>query len=340
MRASRLLSILMLLQNRGRATADELARELGTSLRTTYRDLDALAAAGVPVYAERGPGGGYRLVEGYRTRLTGLDAGEAEAVFMIGMPEAAAALGLGDAASQASRKLLAALPESLREGADRMGSRFHLDAVDWYRDAEPVPHLPAVARAVLDQRRLALRYESWTAVRDTEVDPLGLVLKAGTWYLVARGGERARIYKVAAIRALQVLAERFERPARFDLARHWAAELARFEARLRPATATLRVGAEGARRLARLGTWSARAVAAASDADPQGDRVVELPIESIEHAALLLLGVGPELTVLDPPPLRRRLAALARAVVLRHAPGASLRAGRTAAPRRPRPRRS
>jgi predicted DNA-binding transcriptional regulator YafY len=336
-RASRLLSILMLLQNRGRACADELARELGTSLRTTYRDLDALAAAGVPVYAERGPGGGYRLVEGYRTRLTGLDAGEAEAVFMIGMPEAAAALGLGDAAGQASRKLLAALPESLREGAGRMGTRFHLDAVDWYRDAEPVPHLPAVARAVLDQRRLGLRYESWTGVRDSEVEPLGLVLKAGSWYLVARGGERARIYKVGAIRGLEVLAQRFERPPRFDLPRFWSTELARFEARLRPSPAVVEASAEGARRLARLGAWAARAVADAR-ASKDGALRIELPVESVEHAALMLLAVGPELTVVEPAALRARLGELATAIARRQAPPRRPKAGRTAAPRRPRRR--
>lgn len=314
MRASRLLSLLVLLQLRTRLTARELAEELEVTERTIYRDVEELCAAGIPVRSERGPGGGFELVEGYRTRLTGLAGEEAEAVFMIGLPQAAAALGLGSAATRAGRKLLAALPPALSESAGRIGARFHLDPVDWYRAAPAADHLPAVARAVLDQRRLAMRYSSWKEVRDWQVEPLGMVMKAGSWYLVARGGGKIRIFKVASILGLEVGVEGFERPAGFELGRFWAEEMERFEAGLRPEAARLRVSAAGRERLARLGAYAARAVAAAGPADAGGWAELELPIENIEQGALALLGIGPEAEVLAPPDLRRRLFELARRI--------------------------
>ncbi|HRC59216.1 MAG TPA: WYL domain-containing protein [Kofleriaceae bacterium] len=199
MRATRLLSIVMALQVRGRVNAETLASELGVSVRTIYRDLDDLGGAGIPVQSEAGPGGGYQLLDGYRTRLTGLLNQEAEALFLIGMPGPAAALGMGRAVVAAGRKVLASLPGPQGNEAARLSARFHLDPVEWYRHAEPVVHLPVVARAVLDQRALTMKYQSWTGVRDFTVEPLGLVLKAGAWYLVARGGRKVRIFKVSSM---------------------------------------------------------------------------------------------------------------------------------------------
>ena len=317
MRASRLLSILMLLQLRERLTAEALAAEFEVSVRTIYRDIDRLAEAGVPVYADRGPGGGFRLVDGYRTRLTGLASDEVEAMFMIGLPGPAAALGMGPAASNAGRKMLAALPRASGDVAGRMGARFHLDPVDWYRDDAPLRQLPAIARAVLDQTPLAMIYDSWRGVRERVVEPLGLVLKAGAWYLVARSDGVARIYKVANILQHAVRDARFERPADFDLAAWWSAETARFEAGLRPGIAQLRATALGLKRLAQLGAFAQRAVTAAGAPDDDGWSHVALPIETIDHAALTLLGIGPEIIVLEPEALRDRLRALADDVVRR-----------------------
>ena len=230
MQANRLLSILILLQLRVRLTADSLAREFGVSVRTIYRDVDQLSAAGIPIYGDRGPGGGFQLLGGYRTRLTGLDSDEANALFMIGLPEAAAELGLGPASTRARRKLLAALPPAVGEQAGRMSGRFHLDPIHWYDSAEPVANLPALTRAVLDQRRVTARYESWTRTRRWVLEPLGLVLKAGAWYLVAGSAAHGvRTFKVAKILSLDVQEATFERPADFDLAAHWTAQLARFE---------------------------------------------------------------------------------------------------------------
>jgi len=315
MRASRLLSILMLLQLRERLTAEALAAEFEVSVRTIYRDIDRLAEAGVPVYADRGPGGGFRLVDGYRTRLTGLASDEAEALFMIGLPGPAAALGMGPAASNAGRKMLAALPRASGDTAGRMGARFHLDPVDWYRDDAPLRQLPAIARAVLDQRVLAMSYDSWRGQRERAVEPLGLVLKAGAWYLVARGDGVARIYKVANILRFEVRETTFERPQDFDLGAWWSAETARFEAGLRPGVAELRATATGLKRLAQLGAYAQRAAQAADAADADGWSRLSLPIETIDHAALTLLGIGPEIVVLAPDALRVRLRELAAEVV-------------------------
>lgn len=317
MRASRLLSILMLLQLRERLTAEALAEEFEVSVRTIYRDIDKLAEAGVPVYADRGPGGGFRLVDGYRTRLTGLASDEAEAMFMIGLPGPAAALGMGPAASNAGRKMLASLPRSSGDVAGRMGARFHLDPVDWYRDDEPLQQLPAIARAVLDQRVLAMTYDSWRGVRERVVEPLGLVLKAGAWYLVARSESVARIYKVANILHHEVRDTHFERPADFDLAAWWSAETARFEAGLRPGVAQLRATALGLKRLSQLGAYAQRAVKAAERPDSEGWSHVALPIETVDHAALTLLGIGPEIVVLEPEALRHRLKEMAADIVRR-----------------------
>lgn len=314
MRTSRLLAIQLQLQLRGHATAEALAQAFEVSVRTIYRDIERLAAAGVPVYADRGPGGGFRLVDGYRTRLTGLTAAEAEALTMIGLPDAADALGLGDAAADARSKMLAALPEARTALAGRLRERFHLDTAAWYRAETPPPELPALARAVLDQRILDMTYESWTGVREWRVQPLGLVLKAGEWYLVAQGHGKTRTFKVANLRELVVTDTEFERPADFALDAYWAESLARFEAGLRPGVAEIRVTATGLDRLARLGTYAREACAAATPPDAAGWSHVALPIEHVEQAALLLLGLGPEVRVEAPDALRKRLRTLAEAV--------------------------
>jgi predicted DNA-binding transcriptional regulator YafY len=310
MRANRLLSTLILLQLRGRVTAAALAEEFEVSVRTVYRDVDELSAAGVPVYADRGPGGGFRLLDGYRTRLTGLTPDEAETLLLVGLPGPAADLGLAEPLAMARLKLLAAVPPAAGKGAARIGERFHLDPVDWYRRPAPPPHLPAIARAVWGERRLVVRYESWSATVQRKVDPLGLVLKAGAWYLVARAGRDIRTYKIAKVLALETLDETFAYPVRFDLAKHWRRELRRFEAGLRKARATLRVAPAALSRLDQLGADVADAVRRARP-DAQGRRRAAVPIESIDHAAGALLAFADAIEVLAPAALRQRLAELA-----------------------------
>ncbi|HZJ67815.1 MAG TPA: HTH domain-containing protein, partial [Kofleriaceae bacterium] len=231
MRASRLVSILMLLQTRGRVTARTLADHLEVSTRTVYRDIDELSAAGVPVVVERGATGGFELLEGWRTTLTGLTPHESQTLFLSGLPGPAAELGLGDTMASAHLKLLAALPHAWQVEAQRVSSRFHVDLAGWYRRIKPVQHLRALADAVWADRWIAVRYESWEGLVERELEPLGLVIKAGEWYLAAlpRGGRPARsgrkaptprTYRVSNLRELAVR-DAFVRPAGFDLSAYW-----------------------------------------------------------------------------------------------------------------------
>ncbi|MER6052653.1 WYL domain-containing protein, partial [Streptomyces sp. NPDC001793] len=233
MRADRLLALLLLLQNRGRMTAGELAAELEVSVRTVYRDIEALGASGVPVRTDRGPDGGYRLMDGYRTRLTGLTDAEAGALFLAGAPGPARDLGLGAVLATAQLKVQAALPAELAERTRRIQDRFHLDAPAWFRDADPVDHLAPIARAVWEQRVLRTHYRRWRGEVHRELRPLGIVLKGGIWYLVAQVDEAVRTYRIARFLAVDLTDEGFARPAGFDLAAYWAESARRLESTLR-----------------------------------------------------------------------------------------------------------
>src|ERR671926_1215556 len=201
MRATRLVSLLLLLQTRGQLTATELASLLDVSVRTVHRDVEALADAGVPVEALRGPAGGYKLAGGYRTRLTGLTSEEAEALFV----GPAAELGLGRVLADARLKLLTALPPELQERAERSGRLFHLDTAGWFRGEDKTPHLASLASAVWESRRVAARYREGPKVVRRTLDPLGLVFKAGAWYLVARRSVGMRVYRVSRFASARIL---------------------------------------------------------------------------------------------------------------------------------------
>lgn len=308
MRSSRLLSILMLLQTRGRLTAEVLADEFEVSVRTIYRDIDALSLSGAPVYADRGPGGGFALLDGYRTRLTGLTDAEAETLFLGGLAGPAAQLGLSEAMGVAQLKLLAALPPERQAAAERISSRFHLDPVGWYRDAEEAARLPALAQAVWTCRRIEVRYDSWKGLVERILSPLGLILKGGTWYLAAlASGAEPRVYRVSNIQALVVGEETFDRPADFDLEAFWTASTQRFEAEIFTSEARLRLTRAGLKRLSYLGATQARIAAEALAALDGETCEVVVPIESVDHAAADFLRLGVEAQVLEPPALRERM---------------------------------
>ncbi|MBD0711641.1 MULTISPECIES: helix-turn-helix transcriptional regulator [unclassified Streptomyces] len=249
MRAARLIKMVLLLQSRPSMTAAELAAELQVSERTVTRDALALSEAGVPVYADRGRIGGYRLVGGYRTRLTGLARGEAEALFLSGLPDALRDLGLAEAAASARLKVSAALLPSLRDAPDAVGRRFHLDAPGWYQEPETPRWLVPLAEAARDDRVVRARYRR----RETEVErvlqPYGLVLKAGVWYLCARAGSSFRTYRVDRFTSVEAEEERFERDEDFDLAAFWAERSAEFAHSLLRTEVVLRLTERGARRL-------------------------------------------------------------------------------------------
>lgn len=314
MRASRLVAMLLLLQTRGRMTAAALAEELEVSVRTIYRDLGALGAAGVPVYTEPGPHGGCQLVDGYRTRLTGLTQPEAEALFMSGVSGPMAELGLGTVLAAAQLKVLAALPPELRSRATRVRERFHIDTPGWFEVGDDVPHLQEIAAAVWDERRIVVDYERAGSVTQRHLDPLGLVLKGGTWYLVAQHRGRTRTYRVSRLRRVSVGDERFTRPEGFDLADHWQASSLAFEESLLREQVVARLSPDALAALPYALEPAAARAARASAGSPDADgwvRVV-IPTESIDYAEgeVLKLGAGAE--VLEPPELRRKLAATAR----------------------------
>ncbi len=316
-RSSRLLSILLLLQTRRQLTARELADELEVSLRTIYRDVEALAAAGVPVYADHGRAGGYRLVEGYRTRLTGLTEQEAAALFLVGMPGPAAALGLTAQTNAAELKLLAALAPDQRDRAGRLKNRFHLDMPAWYADAETSPHLSAVADAVLHDRRIKVRYRRWSAPREVDrvLEPHGLVLKSGSWYVVAATETGMRTYRVSNILELTPTDEQFTRTGGFDLPQFWQDHLQYFDQSRFTDQAVVRVSANLAARMYDVSFPQFVAAVAAATPEPDGSVIAILPIESIGNAAASLARFGNSLEVLEPPELRTELAALGRTLL-------------------------
>jgi predicted DNA-binding transcriptional regulator YafY len=291
-RATRLVSLLLLLQTRGQLTAADIAERLEVSVRTVHRDVDSLAAAGVPVEALRGPAGGYRLAGGYRTRLTGLTGDEAEALFAAGMPGPAAELGLGGELAAARLKLLAALPSELQERATRAQRLFHLDARGWFRAEDSVPHLPELASAVWRGCRVRIRYREGNRVVQRTIDPLGLVLKAGAWYLVAHRVAGMRVYRVSRVASVRALEETCDRPDGFELSAYWHDWSRAFEESRPRVEVTVR--------------------------GPKGVRA--MTFESLSEAQRELLRFGTDLEVLEPVELRTRIAETAREVAALYVP--------------------
>ncbi|MFC5230833.1 helix-turn-helix transcriptional regulator [Pseudonocardia zijingensis] len=323
MRASRLVTLLFTLQRLRGATAAELARELEVSERTIYRDVAALSAAGVPLWTEPGRGGGIRLLDGWRTRLDGLTAREAAAIFAVGAPQVLAELGMSAALAGAQAKLLATLPAQLQDHARAVAERFHLDAPGWFHTPQQVTQLAAVAEAVWEQCRLRIRYRRRQDEVERTIDPLGLVLKAGTWYLAAGvDGSTTRTYRVDRITAAEPTGERFDRPYGFDLAEWWEAAAGRFESQMLHATVRLRVGPRGLKILPHAADHDAalKAIAQAAPPDAEGWRELELEVESIDVAAGQLTALGGEVEALEPDELRTALAAAGEALAARNAP--------------------
>jgi predicted DNA-binding transcriptional regulator YafY len=309
-RADRLLSLALLLQARGGATARALAAELGVSVRTVYRDLEALSAAGVPVVTEAGPGGGCRLMDGYRFPLRGLRPDEAEALLILGVPAVLRELGLEGALTAAHRQIR--VTAGLTAAA-----LVHLDMPRWFGGQEEVPCLRDLARALRLGRKLAIRYP--TPDREPRVvGPLGLVNKAGAWYLVAEAGD-VRVFRAGRVSAARILAEPFGRPAEFELAEFWARWSAEFEAsrprlEVRLAASPRALDAFGEV----FGPAAAPALEAAGPPGQDGWRVVTLSFEHERAAVHRLAGFGDQVEVLDPPSVRAALLSTAHEILGRY----------------------
>jgi predicted DNA-binding transcriptional regulator YafY len=329
--------MVLLLQNRGEMTAAELAGELEVSERTISRDVLALSEAGIPVYADRGRAGGYRLVGGYRTRLTGMERTEAEALFLSGVPAALRGMGLADVGSAARLKVSAALGPELADAQDSATQRFHLDAPGWWYDPETPQLLPVLADAVWNDRRITAHYLRKDCEVVRQLDPHGLVLKAGVWYLAARvvrdaregdatdGGSLAfRVYRVDRFTVVESSGIGFARDREFALPAFWADQAAAFARSILRGEVRLRLSEAGTRMLRHVTDRAAADEAvAAGEPEGQGHLTVTLPVESMDVAFSQLLSLGPECEVLGPPELRRRFREAALRVASLYSAGAT-----------------
>lgn len=316
MRADRLLSLLMLLQTRGTQTAQALAAELEVTERTIYRDVTALSAAGIPVYTERGPGGGIALVEDYRTNLTGLNADEVRALFMLSIPAPLDQLGVGDELRMALLKLSAALPNSRRTDESTARQRIHLDAAWWFQSEEPTPHLKTIQSALWSDRTLDITYRSdFSADVEMVIAPYGLVAKANVWYLVGAREDHVRVLRVSRVQEASIRAEGFAYPPAFDLSSFWKSWCEEFESSRPQYQVTLRASPTLAEMLTGqrspfLNTPPPR--------ETDGWQTITLTFESFEAARTRILGYGGAVEVLEPLALRRSVYDFAAQILSRY----------------------
>ncbi|HEX2907721.1 MAG TPA: YafY family protein [Phototrophicaceae bacterium] len=316
MRADRLLSILLLLQTQGRLTARDLAARLEVSERTIHRDMEALSAAGIPVIAERGTGGGWSLMDNYRTNLTGFKEAEIQALFLAQPPRLLADLGLEAAAENAVLKLLAALPSARRHNADYIRQRIYVDALGWQKLDEDISALPVIQEALWDEQQLALLYRRADGVAvERVVHPLGLVAKGSVWYLVATVEGEIRTYRVSRVQDSHVVDEPATRPSDFDLAAYWEQSKAEFVANLPRYPATLRLNPE---RLPFLKGWRFARIEYLSPREADGWITASVQFELESEACGYILSGGDQIEVLEPPELRERVRQTAREIAARY----------------------
>ena len=317
MRADRLLSLLMLLQTRGQMSAKDLADELEVSERTIYRDITALSTSGVPIYASRGPGGGVRLIEEYRTTLTGLTPEETRALFTMGIPAPLAQLGMDEKFKGALLKLSASLPETRREEESRTRQRILLDSSWWFQSGQEVPCLQTIQQALFQDRRLRIqvRWEFFNTQFEQEAEPYGLVAKANIWYLVYGRGGTPHVTRVSQIVEAEIMSECFHRPSDFQLESFWQEWCRAYESQP-PFCARVRVAPEALPMLAEYIGERARAQLTSHQiAEADGWVTLDLPFESFIVARSRLLGLGRAVEVLEPEPLRRSLIDFAEQIV-------------------------
>lgn len=318
MRADRLLAMLLLLQTRGRLSAPELARELEISERTVLRDVEALSAAGVPVYTERGRHGGVALLPGYRTDVSGLTADEARALFAFGGRG-----GPDDGMLQSAlRKLLASMPEARRPEVQAAGRRVVVDPTGWRQEPDDPPALAAIREAVWADRRLRLRYRTSDAPvpRAFTVDPWGLLAKAGSWYLIAAHRSRPRLFRVSRVESAEQTGEPADRPADLDLEATWRRLRGDLESVAAPVPVELRIRRGLTARVLRLAAPQLAGPPGARRVDPERPtwERVTLPFRAVGAARAVLLGFGADVEVLAPPEVRADLVVTARAVLERY----------------------
>lgn len=323
MRADRLISMLMLLQTRGKITAQQLALELGVSERTVYRDAEALSLAGVPVYAERGPGGGIALLEPYRTSLTGMKPDELQALAMLNIPAPLLDLGIGEPLKTALLKLSAALASRGLSERQTSQERILLDASWWGQNKKASPYLQIIQRGVLENRRLRINSRTYYRLEvEHEVEPLGLVAKTNQWYLAALRQGRPQAYRTTDLAKVELLDETFTRPADFDLAAFWRSYCDEVEAQRSAYWVTARISPQLAAEFHWfMGAAAAEILAEAGEADELGWLTVRMSFESESQARERMLGMGGAAKIVAPVALRKSVVDFAEQVLSRYGQG-------------------
>jgi len=317
MRADRLVSILLLMQVNRRITARELAKRLEVSERTIHRDMEALGAAGVPVLAERGNGGGWSLMEAYKTNLTGLNHSEIQTLFLTKPAQLLADLGLHQASEGALIKLLAALPSMSRRDAEYARQRIHIDTSGWRNSPEDVSCLPVLQEAIWQERKVQFLYERADCESSERIaDPLGLVAKGSVWYLVASVDGAPRTYRVSRIRQARATDQPCKRPSDFDLAAYWQQSAAEFRAGLPRFYAKIRIGPSVSRWMSYPGRASRVQHSEAPDADGWSTLTMRFDVE--EEACQFALSFGPQAEVLEPESLREKVIAAVEGLRVRY----------------------
>lgn len=313
MRADRLLSLLLILQNGRKVKAAELARRLEVSERTIYRDFEALSGAGVPVYAETGPNGGYALLEAYRTDLSGLSNMEVQALVALTSSDTLGDIGLGQALKTGLAKLAASLPAVQQLTADRLSERLYVDTIPWFQQKEDAPQLPIVQEAVQQDRRLRFLYRKWESeVEEREVKPYALVAKAGSWYLVAETERGMRVYRISRIEAAEIVDAPFQRRPDFDLAAFWQQWRQDFERNLPHYMVKVRMAPEAIEGLLKAREeWMAKALESAVE-ESNGWKILTLDYERPEYTIGAILELGDQVEVLEPADLRQQVGEIMR----------------------------
>lgn len=315
MKSDRLLSVLLLMQARGRMTERELAERLEVSQRTIHRDLEALSASRVPVVALRGSQGGWGLDKGWRTQVPGLDEAELRALLMA-QPRVVGNSRLAAAAESALNKLIAALPGPMREQATAMRERLHVDPTGWWETGEDLSMLSLVQDAVSRERQLAFDYVRGDGQRSARTaDPLGLVAKGTSWYLVARGTSGLRTFRVSRMSGITVLASGFERPAKFDLADYWMRTTTELEGKRKRFSVVLALAPATAQRLITRSPTEPASAPKNAIPIPEGWITLRAEFDDEEFAQFVVLGLGSRVVVMEPVEFREKIAAEARAVV-------------------------
>jgi predicted DNA-binding transcriptional regulator YafY len=320
MRADRLLSILMILQAQGKVTVRDLAEELEVSERTIYRDITALSVSGVPIYTERGPGGGVSLIERYRTDLTGLSKDEVRALFMLSIPTPLTELGVGRELKTALHKLAAAIPSSYHSDEVIARQRIHLDWSPWFREEESLQHLETIQRAMWSDRKLCLRYwtqhMTWLGPLETVVSPYGLVAKAGVWYLICATEDHLCVIRVSWVIEAQQLEEEFVYPEDFDLVSYWTTWCRKYEENRPYFSAQVRVSPKLHHWLPDIfGDDVREEIERADPPDEDGWITLSLTFETLESARKQLMNFGRSVEVLSPPALRSSLVDYAHQIL-------------------------